>query len=779
MRPSQSNPVLRYVRNLAAAEYGRDLADRELLERFNDQCEEAAFTALVHRHGPMVLRVSRAILQNEQDAEDAFQATFLVLSQKVASLQPHQSLCGWLYGVAYRIAQKARIDSARRRKYESRAAGSGQVTDPLAHVTLREAQQVLDEELARLPDKFRAPVVLCYLEGLTRDEAAYRLGWTPSTLKSRLEQARERLRVRLASRGMALSGVLVVSLFGSATVSSAVPSVLLNSTVKAATCVAVGRAAITVVSTKVAALTKGGSKAMITSKLTVIAGILLLIGALTSGARILIGRGLAVEPEQSTAHKKANQQGQPKASTEGSQKADSGKAAWREILTMKHERAITALACSADWSAAGDEGGKLFAWDTKTGKNRTPNIGGGTTIDRLQFTADEKDQYTPDGKSLYVIWGGRKGIARYFVKDKKFEGGHGFGGGGYLGVSADAEISLELFRQGKGVNLRRNAYEFRMGKFFVRPNYDPNHFETVEYKAKVSHALVSADDKWLAVATEDGTLHIHDRASLQETHTIATGKEAVVIKDVQFSADGQRIAVARDDALAKVYDTAKGEEVATLKGGHSGIVFAVAFSPDGKKVVTGGDDNTARIWDAATGKALATLKGHTDSVRCVAFDPRGEILVTGSADKTVKLWRAGAVRVKADVKKEVTDFEGTWVVVSAESNGKKGPKEVLQGMTITFEGGAFTMKEAGKDRIIKGSFKINSSKTPTEYDASAVLGGKKYSTVGIYEFDGATLRICYTPEGGKRPKEFSTKGGTDEHPMFLTVYKRQNEKKGA
>src|SRR5262249_33736876 len=138
---------------------------------------------------------------------------------------------------------------------------------------------------------------------------------------------------------------------------------------------------------------------------------------------------------------------------------------------------------------------------------------------------------------------------------------------------------------------------------------------------------------------KDGTLHIHDRASLQETHTITAGKKGVVITDVQFSADGRRIAVARDDALAMVYDTAKGEEVATLKG-HSGIVFAVAFSPDGKKVVTGGDDNTARVFDAATGKALAILKGHTDSVRCAAFDPSGQILITGSADKTVKLWRA-------------------------------------------------------------------------------------------------------------------------------------------
>jgi hypothetical protein len=122
---------------------------------------------------------------------------------------------------------------------------------------------------------------------------------------------------------------------------------------------------------------------------------------------------------------------------------------------------------------AGDERGKLFAWDTKTGKNRRPVEGGWKTIDRLQFTAD--------GKDLYIIWGGRMGIARYFVKDKKFEGGHGFGGGafdgvnmGYLGVSTDGEIWLEFFREGEGVNLR-SSHKFEGGKYVVRPNIDPNH----------------------------------------------------------------------------------------------------------------------------------------------------------------------------------------------------------------------------------------------------------------------------------------------------------------
>src|SRR5262249_7367725 len=158
---------------------------------------------LVRRHGPMVLRLCLGILQNEQDAEDAFQATFLILNRKAPSLRPRVSLGGWLFRVAYRTAQKAKIGAARRRKHEGCAA-PGWVADPLAQITVREAHEALDRELARLPDKFRVPLVLCYLEGLTRDEAAHQLGWSPSTLKSRLEQARERLRLRLASRGLGI-----------------------------------------------------------------------------------------------------------------------------------------------------------------------------------------------------------------------------------------------------------------------------------------------------------------------------------------------------------------------------------------------------------------------------------------------------------------------------------------------------------------------------------------------------------------------------------------------
>jgi RNA polymerase sigma factor (sigma-70 family) len=637
--------LLQHIVRIAGGQSLTLATEGELLEHFRDRQDQAAFAALVRRHGPMVLSVCRRLLGHAQDAEDAFQATFLVLTRKVASIRKHESLGSWLYGVAYHVASKARAQRARRQAHE-REAGTIK-SGPAIKAAWQEVQATLDEALAQLPKKYRSALILCYLQGYSHEEAARQLGCPLATLRSRVARGRALLRAGLARRGLTLSVAGFAALLATAAADAALPGALFRSTLslgRAATRLATGQAAGSVaVSANVAALAEGGLKAMLLTRLKIATAVLLVFGVLGTAAVGLLTDASTAAAQNPT----ARPQVAAERSGEGTDRRGAAdKPAWREMVTMKHEHAITTIACSSDWSVAGDERGKLFAWDTKTGKNRRPVESGWKMIDRLQFTADEKDLYTPEGKGLYVIWGGRQGIARYFMKDNKIEGGYGFGGGhsdgvaqGYLGVSADGEIWLEFFREGRAVNLRRNAYEFKMGKFFVRPNFDPNHFETTEYKAKVSHALVSAGDKWLAVVTEDGTLHIHDRASLQETHTIAAGKEGVVIKDVQFSADGQRIAVARDDGLAKVYDTAKGEEVTTLKG-HSGIVFAVAFSPDGKTVVTGGDDNIARVWDAATGKALATLQGHTDSVRCAAFDPSGEILITGSADKTVKLWRA-------------------------------------------------------------------------------------------------------------------------------------------
>src|SRR6516164_6976669 len=218
--------LTRYLRNLAASTKTRDASDHELMEQFITGRDDAAITTLVRRHGPMVYNVCRRVLRNEHDAEDAFQATFLVFARKAHTLRSQESVGNWLYGVAYRTALKARTAAARRSRQEA-AAPVRRVAEPLAELTVHEAQTIVDQELARLPDKYRAPLVLCCLEGMTRDEAAQQLGWSPRLLKSRLEQARELLRNRLVRRGTTLTaGLFAAGLLGSTAQASLAPALV-------------------------------------------------------------------------------------------------------------------------------------------------------------------------------------------------------------------------------------------------------------------------------------------------------------------------------------------------------------------------------------------------------------------------------------------------------------------------------------------------------------------------------------------------------------------------
>jgi RNA polymerase sigma factor (sigma-70 family) len=181
----------------AAAE---DQTDRELLERFFRGRDETGFRALVRRHGPLVLSVCRRVLNHVQDAEDAFQATFLVLARRGGALANPELLGSWLYGVAYRIARKARAQAARRRAQEKQGASMTHAEEPLVGLAWRELRSSLDEELNLLPDKYRLPLVLCYLQGLTNEEAARRLGWPVGSISYRLARGREMLGDRMRGR---------------------------------------------------------------------------------------------------------------------------------------------------------------------------------------------------------------------------------------------------------------------------------------------------------------------------------------------------------------------------------------------------------------------------------------------------------------------------------------------------------------------------------------------------------------------------------------------------
>src|SRR5262245_25457785 len=249
--------VLRYVRALAGT---TDIGpgDAELIARFVARRDEGAFAALLERHGALVLGVCRLLL-GEADAEDAFQATFLVLARRAASIRRQESLAAWLHRVAVNVSRSHQSGAIRRRTHERQAVLMAQARP--ADEAPRDWQPVLHEEVDRLPEKYRVPVALCYLEGKTHDEAARQLGWPLGTVKGRLARARDLLRTRLARRGLALTAAGTAAALAQGASAVTVPPALFAPTLRAAVSFATG-GSVPGASAAALALAKGAVQAM-------------------------------------------------------------------------------------------------------------------------------------------------------------------------------------------------------------------------------------------------------------------------------------------------------------------------------------------------------------------------------------------------------------------------------------------------------------------------------------------------------------------------------------
>jgi RNA polymerase sigma-70 factor (ECF subfamily) len=234
-----------FLRSLVAASPSEPSADGQLLERYVKYGDEAAFTALVQRYGPLVLGVCQRVLQHAHDAEDAFQATFIVLARRAASLDGSGSLANWLHSVAYRTAVKARSLAARRQVHERQVEAMPAVEDD-PEVLWSDLRPVLDEELERLPEKYRAPLVMCCLQGKSHQEAARELGWPIGSMSRRMSRARELLRQRLTKRGVALSAGLLLFLMSKKARAELVSECLVTQTTQTAVSYGVGQTATVV-----------------------------------------------------------------------------------------------------------------------------------------------------------------------------------------------------------------------------------------------------------------------------------------------------------------------------------------------------------------------------------------------------------------------------------------------------------------------------------------------------------------------------------------------------
>jgi RNA polymerase sigma factor (sigma-70 family) len=282
------NSILRQVRRIGLPHDGGDLSDGTLLHRFVANRDDDAFAALVGRHGPMVWALCRRILHNLPDAEDAFQATFLVLVRKANGVRQPDLLGPWLHGVAYRVAMRLRaaigLRAGQQRDLELPAP------EPMPEAERQELRLLLDQEVSRLPERYRMPFVLCHLEGLTNEEAARRLHCPKGTILSRLSRARERLRLRLTRRGVGLTAATVATALAESADASPVPSALNATTTQVASSVASGAASAASGSTAIA-LMEGVVTSMYVAKLKVAAAILLTLGLVGAGGGMFAKSG--------------------------------------------------------------------------------------------------------------------------------------------------------------------------------------------------------------------------------------------------------------------------------------------------------------------------------------------------------------------------------------------------------------------------------------------------------------------------------------------------------
>jgi C-terminal peptidase prc len=333
MAQGQMDALVRYVRNLAGAPQ-QEHTDRHLLERFASSRDEDAFATLVRRHGPLVWGVCRRVLGSRDDAEDVFQATFFVLARKAGAIRWHDSVGSWLHEVAFRLSKESRVKAARRRFHESNAAEL-RAANPAPARDL-EVFDLLDEELHHLPVKYRAPLLLCYQEGRTSDQAAQELGWSLRSLQRRLSQGRELLRGRLARRGVTLSSALLLAVLSQGSADAALPAAIIVGTTERALAFSTGTAGTV---TPATALAQAFVKGTAMTRWKLMAGVILLALTATGGGWIARQVGASNMPTAEPAQEANPKKGlEPSESKLAQSEADEFAAQMWDILDLVSRR---------------------------------------------------------------------------------------------------------------------------------------------------------------------------------------------------------------------------------------------------------------------------------------------------------------------------------------------------------------------------------------------------------------------------------------------------------
>jgi RNA polymerase sigma factor (sigma-70 family) len=594
-----------YLRVLAGSRSDPPQPDGQLLARYVANRDEAAFAALVDRYGPLVLGVCKRVLQDPHAAEDAFQAAFLVLARRAATLDGQGPLGNWLHAVAYRTAVKARQSAARRRAHEKQVlempavpAGEQQPWDDL--------RPLLDEELSQLPEKYRAPLILCFLEGKSHQEAARELGWPSGSMSRRMSRARELLRQRLARRGIALSTGLLFALVSSKTKAAAVAPALASMTTQAAVVFGVGKASAgPTVAAHIAALAEEVLQGTLVAKrlkggtLTLR---LLLLGALCLGGGVATHRAwglIRAVPALCSTPSTAPAQ------TE------------RQFSTIREVRAL-ALTPDGEMLAAGtgDPTATLRVWNLAD--NRDIVLAHAGPVSAVAFS--------PDGRNLAA--GGDSGQVTLYspAEDGKalpLRGRHS-GPVRALAYAPDGQTLASAGQDGTVLLWRL-----------------PSLAEPVRLEASaapLAAVVYSPDGKILAAAGRDGIIRLWDAGSLKEQVPLRQAPGAVTSLD--FAAAGNLLASGSTDKVVRVWDLAS-RQVRHMLAGHATSVQAVVFSGSDSRLFSAAQDGALYAWDLTGNQAPAALPGHLTEVKALVAARRSNRLASVAIDGAIKIWTTG------------------------------------------------------------------------------------------------------------------------------------------